>query len=115
MFGRAAIVLLGLVLLAALPAAGVLAEERDQTVLKRDEDYSELVAMDDDDDGDSNSGYTSGVNSNDGTGSGHTAVSRDGERSRGDKTRDWTRDGAGSRHRDWSGHKTNDRSRNDTR
>ena len=41
-------------------------------------------------------------------------MSRDRDRSRGDKTRDWTKDGKGKR-RDWSANKTNDRSRNDTR
>ena len=54
-------------------------------------------------------------NSNDATGSRHTAVSRDRDRSRGDKTRDWTRDGAGDRTRDRSAGHTNDKSRNDTR
>ena len=42
-------------------------------------------------------------------------MSRDRDNSRGDKTRDWTRDGAGDKKRDWSANKTNDRSRNDTR
>ncbi len=43
-----------------------------------------------------------------------TGVSRDRERSRGDRTRDWTRDG-GDRTRDLTPNLTNDRSRNDTR
>jgi len=42
-------------------------------------------------------------------------VSRDRDLSRGDNTRDWTRDGKGDRTRDWSQNRTNDRSRNDTR
>ena len=53
--------------------------------------------------------------SNDATGSRHTAVSRGRDRSRGDRTRDWTRDGAGDRTRDRSAGHTNDKSRNDTR
>ncbi len=95
-------------------------EARDDLAARREEDIA-LVSTLADDDGDDNSGdnsrsgYSSGVNSNDRTGSGHSAVSRDGERSRGDLTRDRTRDGAGGRKRDWSGNRTNDRSRNDTR
>lgn len=110
--------MLGLALVAGLPAGAAFATDLDQVALRKDEDYVEVVAVDDDDDGDTNSrtGYTSGVDSNDRTGSGHTAVSRDGEPSRGDKTRDWTRDGKGDdRRRDWSANQTNDRSRNDTR
>ena len=54
-------------------------------------------------------------NTNDNTNSRFTAVSRDRDLSRSDKTRDWTRDGKGGLKRDWSANKTNDRSRNDTR
>ena len=94
----------------------------DDVALRRDEGEDELVLVSDDDDDDddtddgddSNSAYSSNVNSNDRTGSGHTAVSRDNDRSRDDKTRDWTRDG-GSRTRDFSQNRTNDASRNDTR
>ena len=43
-----------------------------------------------------------------------TGVSRDRDLSRGDKTRDWTRDG-GDKTRDKTANSTNDRSRNDTR
>ena len=53
-------------------------------------------------------------NTGDNTRSNYTAVSRDRDISRADKTRDWTRDG-GNKKRDWSANKTNDRSRNDTR
>lgn len=53
--------------------------------------------------------------SGDATRSGKTAVSRDRDRSIGDKTRDFTRDGPGDRTRDLSANFTNDRSRNDTR
>jgi len=41
-------------------------------------------------------------------------VSRDNDRSRGDRTKDWTRDG-GDKTRDHSANQTNDGSRNDTR
>ena len=51
---------------------------------------------------------------NDGTNSNFTDVSRDNDRSRSDKTKDWTRDG-GDRTRDHSNNQTNDGSRNDTR
>ena len=42
-------------------------------------------------------------------------VSRDRDSSRGDLTRDRTKDGPGGSKRDWSQNHTNDRSRNDTR
>lgn len=73
-----------------------------------------VLALDDDDDGDSNTGATSGVDCNDGTNSRYTSMTRDRDRSRGDLTKNWTRDG-GDRTRDWSGRHTNDRSLNDTR
>ncbi|NPC96546.1 hypothetical protein [Nocardioides sp. zg-DK7169] len=50
----------------------------------------------------------------DNTNSRVTAVSRDRDRSRGDLTKDWTRDG-GDKTRDRTKNSTNDRSRNDTR
>jgi hypothetical protein len=78
---------------------------------KRDEDTPEIVLVADDDDDD---GGDRSADSRDGTNSRFTAVSRDGERSRGDLTRDRTRDGAGV-HRDLNQNLTNDRSRNDTR
>ena len=52
--------------------------------------------------------------SRDKTNSKRTPVSRDRDRSRGDKTRDWTLDG-GDRTRDRTPNSTNDRSRHDTR
>ena len=124
MFGRAATWMLGLALVAGLPAGAALAADLDEVTLKRDDEYSEIAAVEDDDfdrdaltgTGDNTGGGdSSGVDSNDGTGSGYSAVSRDGEVSQGDNTRDWTRDGAGDRKRDWSGGQTNDGSRNDTR
>ena len=110
--------------LLALPISSAFAD--DDVAMKRPDDAPDLVLVSDDDDNDdfntnsgggddTNSRFTSGVNSNDGTGSGFTAVSRDRDLSRGDKTRDWTKDGAGDRTRDFSANRTNDRSRNDTR
>jgi len=86
---------------------------------KRDDDVREIALVADDDDGDNtnsrntrnsrNSRFT-----NDRTRSNFSRVSRDRDHSRGDLTRDWTRDG-GDRTRDFSRNLTNDRSRNDTR
>jgi hypothetical protein len=110
--------------LLALPISSAFAD--DSVTLKRDDDGADLVLVADDDDGldpagatntggdNTRSRDTSGVNSNDGTNSRNTPVSRDRDRSRGDLTKDWTRDG-GDRTRDHSKFKTNDRSRNDTR
>lgn len=84
-------------------------------VAKRDEDGVELVLVGDDDDDDTND-WSRSRETNDHTRSNFTKVSRDRDRSRGDKTRDWTRDGKRDhKKRDWSANKTNDRSRNDTR
>jgi hypothetical protein len=101
--------LFGFGLAVAAVSSGSLAAD---DVGKRDEDSPELVlvADDDDDDGGDDSG-----DSRDGTNSQFSAVSRDGERSRGDLTRDRTRDGAGGPKRDWSDNRTNDRSRADSR
>jgi hypothetical protein len=96
--------------------------------LKREDDAVELVLVADDDDDDTNDDDTNDDDTddeggdtrsrsretNDSTNSRHSAVSRDRDLSRGDRTRDWTRDG-GEQKRDWSAHDTNDRSRNDTR
>jgi hypothetical protein len=97
-------------------------------LVKREEGRVDLVLVDDLDDDDTNDrGDTStgggggstftghSQSTNDGTNSRFTAVSRDRDYSRSDKTRDWTRDGSGDRKRDWSAGRTNDRSRNDTR
>lgn len=103
----------GMVSIAPLASAA-----SDDRQAKREDGAVEVVAVEDDEDGDddsnTNSGFTSGVNSNDGTNSRHTPVSRDRDLSRGDLTKDWTRDG-GDRTRDHSRNSTNDRSRNDTR
>lgn len=118
--GRLMVVLLGLGIL--LAPTGAVAADLDEVVLGREEDAAELVAAEDDDDGfatgatGGDSGDTDATgDSNDGTGSGHSAVSRDADRSRGDRTRDFTKDGPGDWKRDWSGGHTNDASRNDTR
>jgi hypothetical protein len=95
----------------------VLRDEDDDAglaTLERDDDPDDVADDTDDGGGDSN-GATSGVNSNDGTNSRYTGVSRNGDRSRGDLTRDRTQDGPGGATRDRSAHDTNDRSRNDTR
>lgn len=98
---------------------------------KRSDDTPDVVlAVDDEDDDDtfgreaasrdntSFSRTTRGTGSSrsrrDGTNSRYSRVSRDRDRSRGDRTKDWTRDG-GDRTRDRSRGATNDRSRNDTR
>lgn len=123
-FGSVGITGLVTTALLAWPVTSAFAD--DDTAIKRDEDTPDfvLVADEDDDDTadrvaaggdtDTRSRNTSGADSNDGTHSRHTGVSRDRDRSRGDKTRDWTRDG-GDRTRDHSAAQTNDRSRNDTR
>lgn len=97
------------------PAAG-----KGEAVLARDEDADGTlitVERDDDDSRDGNSGsFTSGVNSNDGTNSRRTGVTRSNrDRSRGDLTKDRTKDGRGGPTRDRTKNHTNDRSRHDTR
>ena len=115
------------------------ASNDDQTYAKREDNVKEwIVTADDDDDDDNN--RLSGTNtrtrtrggthtrtrgthhsredsgrSGDNTGSRHTRMSRDRDHSRGDKSRDWTRDGKGGPTRDFSANLTNDGSRNDTR
>jgi hypothetical protein len=97
--------------------------ERDdhEVVVSKDEDASDVLVTDDDDDDDGDGGggdsggFTSGVDSNDGTNSRVTSVTRGDDLSRGDLTRDLTKDGPGASTRDQSRHQTNDRSRHDTR
>lgn len=90
-----------------------------EVVLSKDEDASDVLVTDEDDDGDDDNsrsrGFTSGVDSNDGTNSRVTSVTRGDDRSRGDLTRDRTKDGPGGPTQDRSRHQTNDRSRHDTR
>lgn len=106
-----------------LPGTTVAADSTDDAVAKREDNVTELALVADDDDDDTgdgtnthsrsrNTGFSRSTNDN--TRSNFTKVSRDRDLSRSDKTKDWTRDG-GSRTRDWTGKKTNDRSRNDTR
>ncbi|QIK65928.1 hypothetical protein G7072_05885 [Nocardioides sp. HDW12B] len=103
----------------AWPSVTTAASADSDEVYKRDERITELALVADDDDDDTNDN-TNNTNTgasratNDNTRSNFTGVSRDRDLSRGDKTRDWTRDG-GDRTRDRSAGQTNDRSRNDTR
>lgn len=87
--------------------------------LKRDEQETEIVLVDDDgdDSNDTSRSRNTGISNptSDNTRSNFTRVSRDRDLSRSDKTRDRTRDGKGPMKRDWSGGRTNDRSRNDSR
>jgi hypothetical protein len=120
MLARLAIMILAAVVGMGIPVAAVAGDEAYRA---REEDLYVVSGADDDDDGDTGTGNTggdttsntSGDNSNDGTNSKHSAVSRDRDRSRGDLTKDRTRDGSGGPKRDWSRNHTNDRSRNDTR
>lgn len=107
--------------------ASIAASEERETVVSRDEDAGGVLATDDDGDGDDgdddtdgNTGggtdsFTSGVESRDNTNSRVTGVSMDTDRSRGDLTRDRTKDGPGTSTRDRSAHQTNDGSKHDTR
>jgi hypothetical protein len=119
MIGRSLVAILAAAVVTAMPAGALARDLATDEVARRDDELPALVASDDDDDGDDNTGTRTGNSgtgdSNDRTGSRHTAVSRDRDRSRGDLTRDRTKDGPGSSRRDWSGGHTNDRSRNDTR
>jgi hypothetical protein len=117
MIGRFLVALVAAILMTALPVGALARDAATDDVARRDDAAPALVASDDDDDDDGDTGSSrSGTgNSNDRTGSRHTPVSRDRDRSRGDLTRDRTKDGPGGSRRDWSGGHTNDRSRNDTR
>jgi hypothetical protein len=109
----------------ALPGSTIAADRgSDEGFAKREDNVAELALVSDDDDDDTNDDTGTGTrtrsrtgnsrSTNDGTRSNFTKVSRDRDLSRSDKTKDWTRDG-GSRTRDWTANKTNDRSRNDSR
>jgi hypothetical protein len=117
--GLAGLVGVGLL---ALPGTTVAADVDGDVFTKREEGVTELVLVDDDDDDDTldtagtssrNTGFSRSTSDN--TRSNFTRVSRDRDLSRSDKTRDRTRDGAGTSQRDWTSERTNDRSRNDTR
>ena len=102
----ALLALVGLVAVGLLSLQTAGSSQANDEVSKRDDDSPDLDLVADDDDDD---------DPNDNTNSRFTAVSRDRDPSRSDKTRDWTRDGKGGLKRDWSANTTNDRSRNDTR
>ncbi|MGZ5418350.1 MAG: hypothetical protein ACXWDI_14345 [Nocardioides sp.] len=118
--------LAGAVTLGVVGMTGATAAAADQDAyVKREDNATSLVLVADDDDDDTNDDTDSGVSKStagtgssvsraDGTNSRYTKVSRDRDRSRGDKTKDWTRDG-GDRTRDLTPNLTNDKSRNDTR
>ncbi|WP_166140799.1 hypothetical protein [Nocardioides ochotonae] len=108
----------------------------DEGVYQRKDDQPDVVLAVDDEDDDDTFGRDAATNTRDpktkatrdtrsrdtgdsrsradNTNSRVTAVSRDRDRSRGDLTKDWTRDG-GDKTRDRTKNSTNDRSRNDTR
>jgi hypothetical protein len=119
----AAAVSTGPVVVAGATAAAAGGDDRVLYAKREDSANSWVVSADDgDDDDDTNTGNTNtntntntGANSNDATGSRVTAVSRDRDHSVDDVTKDWTRDGGGGRHRDFSANMTNDSSRHDTR
>jgi hypothetical protein len=117
--GRTMIVLLGLMVGLAIPGLAAAGADGEAVLGREDDGVAVLVASEDDDGDDTHTGNTgagSGTgDSNDGTNSRHTGVSRDGENSVGDLTRDRTKDGPGGSRIDRSGNGTNDRTRNDTR
>jgi hypothetical protein len=109
--------------------APAIADDGDGAAYKREDDSGQVVATvdRDDDDDDTNTGTNSATNSHAGAGTGDsrsradgtnsrvTGVSRDRDHSRDDRTKDWSKDGPGTRTRDHSANQTNDRSRHDTR
>ena len=120
LLGVAGLTAMGLIAM----SSPILAQASDE-VVKREDDAPSLVLVADDDDDDTNDddddtrtnspSYTDmSRDTNDNTNSRVTGVSRDRDISRGDKTRDWTRDG-GDKTRDKTANTPNDRSRNDTR
>jgi hypothetical protein len=124
MVARMMIALLAMLLGVGLTGTTALAGEQSgqEAVLREDDADALVVVSDDDADGDGNTGNTGGGtynsrtgNSNDGTNSRVTGVTRNRDRSLDDLTRDRTKDGPGGKKRDWSRHHTNDRSRNDSR
>lgn len=112
---------IGVSLAATGIASAVSTPDQGDLFLSKRELSSMVLAVEDDDDGlddDSRSrdnSYSRSAASNDGTNSRYTAVSRDRDRSWGDLTKDFTRDGGNGITRDWSRNHTNDSSRNDTR
>lgn len=119
MIGRVGVLILALVIGVTLPLGGVAVAGDDANdpaaLLRRGDEGGTLFAADDDDDGGDDDTRSRSRKSFDRTNSRFTGVSRDRDQSRGDLTRDRTKDGPGGKKRDWSRHHTNDRSRNDTR
>lgn len=109
----AAVFGLGLLALMGVSATSTTAGADDRLYAKRDDEVTEVTLVSDDDDDDNS--WSRSRRSRDNTNSRHTPVSRDRDLSRGDLTRDWTRDGTNSRKRDYRENKTTDGSRNDTR
>jgi len=117
--------MVGLTGLTAAGLLGLTAPATADTYAKRPDSVTGVVVTMDDDDDDpttrsrdpkTTAGTGSSRSRRDGTNSRYTAVSRDRDISRGDKTKDWTYDGPRTGQvRDWSANHTNDRSRNDTR
>ncbi len=115
---------------AGLVAMGVIAFQStsagaDQPALKREEDRADVVLVDDEDDDDTFAKARDNTNTNSNTKSRSRNTGRDNSRTgansgrddsrSGRKVKDWTKDGPGTRTRDWSQNKTNDRSRHNTR
>jgi hypothetical protein len=126
MAARIMIALLAMMLGMGTMGTAVLAGETvEKAVLREGETDVAIIEYDDDDGGDGtgNTGNTGGDgsfnsgtgNSNDGTNSKVTPVTKDKDKSHDDLTKDWTKDGPGGKKRDWSRHQTKDSSRNDTR
>ena len=117
MVARTLIGVMALLVGGGFTGSAALADQGSQEAVLREDAESVVVSLDDgDDDGNSNSGGGSGTGqSNDGTNSKVTPVTRDKDKSADDLTKDWTKDGPGGKKRDWSKNKTNDQSKNDTR
>ncbi len=114
--------------LAGLVASGVIAFQSSatagmgQSAVKRDENSTDVVLADDDDDTNRLWRDTrSNTNTNSRSRDSRRDNSRTGDRTgrddsrSGRKVKDWTKDGPGTRTRDWSQNSTNDRSRHNTR
>jgi hypothetical protein len=123
MVARTLIGVMALLVGGGFTGSAALADQGSQEAVLREDAEAVVISLDDGDDdgqGGSNSGNsgvtgTSGVDSNDGTNSKVTPVSKDRDRSWDDLTKDRTKDGPGGKKRDWSKNKTNDKSRNDSR
>jgi hypothetical protein len=127
MIARILIALMAMMVGIGVTGTAALAGGQAAEAVLREDDASEVVVEYEADDMDGGTGgnaggntgnntFNSGTgNSNDGTNSRVTPVSKDRDWSNDDLTKDWTKDGAGAKKRDWSRNHTNDRTRNDTR